>query len=119
LSRADNVDVRGAEADPIRPVRIDHDVDEIYDDGALEQHYNFLVYQFAKAGNTLRARAYLDEIDAISIFGPYRGETDERVDDPELLDAVMGYLKRRFRRIDRFDTQGTSAYETVWRAPDA
>ena len=39
--------------DPITPCEIEHKVDEIWHDGRLEQHYNFLDYHFERDGHIL------------------------------------------------------------------
>jgi hypothetical protein len=58
---------------------------------------------------------YIDRIGTVSLFGPFKGEEKrERVSDPEMVDAVVAYMKRRFDRIDRL---GDDGYETIWRRP--
>jgi hypothetical protein len=65
-----------AEIDLISPVGIDHNVDEIWADDkrkVLEQRYNYLDYHFEKHGRYCRARAYLDEIETVALYGPFVG----------------------------------------------
>ena len=59
------------EADPILPVRIMHNSEQIWDGDALEQNYNYLVYDFETERHRYRARAYLDEIHTVAVYGPF------------------------------------------------
>lgn len=99
--------------DPVHPKLITHACDEIFeDDGALSQRYNFLVYVFEREGWSIGAKAYLDEIQTVSIFPaesqPPRSTAltahDESARD-RLLDDVRVYLKRRYRSIQRYSRQ--------------
>ncbi len=104
-----------AASDLIQPIRIRHEVDEFFDADGLEARYNYIVYEFERSGIYVGARTYIDEIGTVSLFGPFKGEENrERVSDPEMVDAVVAYMKRRFGQIDRL---GDSGYETIWRAP--
>jgi len=106
---------RSVGSDPIQPVRIRHEVDEFVDADGLDGRYNYIVYEFERSGVHVGARTYLDEIGTVSLFGPFKGEESrERVSDPELVDAVVAYMKRRFHRIDRL---GDDGYETIWCRP--
>ncbi len=108
--------VTGSEADPIVPVEIRHDVDEISIDGDLEQLYNYIDYRFERPGAHCRARTYLDDIDTVSVFGPFSGQDrEDEVDAPEFLEDVLSYLKRRFLVIEVFGDDGP---DTVWKHPD-
>ena len=109
-------EVRTSEADPIRPVEISHDVDEIIVDGLLEQHYNFLDYHFEKYDAYCHARTYLDDIETVRMFGPYSDrDSEDEVDAPELYREVLAYLKRRFPIIEAL---GDDGYVTIWRLSD-
>ncbi len=82
--------------DPI----IVHLRDRILDaDGAVEEDYNYLVYDF---GEDHIARAYLDTPGRVAVMrqGPV----------PE---AVLAYLRLRFDVIDQL---GPSGYQTIWTA---
>ncbi len=108
--------VHGEEGDPIRPVEIRHDVDEIVFDGETEQLYNYLDYRFEGPKVHCRARTYLDDIDTVSVDGPFAGsDSEDEVDAPEFFDNVLSYLKRRFMMID---AAGEDGYETIWKHPD-
>ena len=101
--------------DALTPSRIDHLVEEIYADGALEQKYNYLVYHFERNGAYIRARAYLDEIGVVSIYGPYESElvNSAPVEDAAFFALALAYLKRRYETVQKLAGDG---YETVWRA---
>ena len=102
-------------SDPIQPVRIRHEVDEFFDADGLEARYNYIVYEFERSGVYVGARTYIDEIGTVSLFGPFKaGENRERVSDPEMVDAVVTYMKQRFCQIDRL---GDGGYETIWHRP--
>jgi hypothetical protein len=57
--------------DPILPVRITHNSEQIWTGGILEQDYNYLMYEFETEQHKYSARAYLDEIHTVAIYGPY------------------------------------------------
>lgn len=108
--------VIGSESDRIKPAEIRHNVEEIVANGETEQIYNYLDYRFEKPGVHCRARTYLDDIDTVSIYGPFDGADSEReIDAPEFYDGVLSYLKRRFLVIDALEDEG---YHTIWRHPD-
>ena len=89
-------------ADPVTPTDIEHSIDEIWIDGTLQQRYNFLDYHFSHAGAYLRARAYLEHMDRVTLFGPFEDRQSIRsVAAPEALEAVLDYLHRRYRRVER------------------
>jgi len=101
-------------ADSITPDRIEHKVEEIFDDGALNQKYNYIVYSFCSSGATMTARTYLDEIDSVSVFGPFLAEdTQEIVEAPALFNGVLLYLSRRFHFIEVLSTDG---YRLIWQS---
>ncbi|WP_428027209.1 hypothetical protein [Altererythrobacter sp.] len=107
------------EVDPIVPNKVTHHVDEIFDDGELVEKYNFLVYEFETEEGFISARAYLDEIKTVALFGPYPDKnSQELISAPELEAATIGYLKRRYRKIERFlpDSNSATGYELIWTA---
>jgi hypothetical protein len=91
------------ESDPIRPVAIDHQVEELWADGqrkVLEQRYNYLVYHFEHDGKYCRARTYIEDIGSVTLFGPYaRRDLTGPIHDAEFTDKVTAYLQRRFRHV--------------------
>ena len=108
--------VIGSDADRITPAEIRHNVEEIVANGETEQIYNYLDYRFEKSGVHCRARAYLDDIDTVSIYGPFDGaDSEDEIDAPEFYDGVLSYLKRRFLVID---APGDEGFDTVWQHPD-
>jgi hypothetical protein len=92
-------------SDPISPAEIGHHVDEIWADkrgGELEQCYNFLDYHFDRDGAYMRARAYVDEMSTVTIFGPFASRTViDAVWAPALERDVREYLGRRFQTVKR------------------
>ena len=99
--------------DAILPSAIRHQVDEIHDEGRLQEQYNFIEYDFEQDGAYCWARTYVDTIGEVVIFGPFAGRDDLRpVDAPRLRDAVLDYLKRRFEKIDEL---GDTGYVRIWR----
>jgi hypothetical protein len=90
--------------DPVTPTSIEHKIDDVYgEDGKqLEQTYNFLDYHFELNGTYLRARAYLDEMQNVTLFGPFEGRGNLRkITAPEAEAAVIAYLSRRYSRVNR------------------
>lgn len=88
--------------DSIVPVLIEHSVDEIWNGDDLEQFYNFIDYHFEGDGAYLRAHVYVDEMRNVSLFGPFEGrESITKVSAPEMEQAVLTYLQRRFLTVAR------------------
>jgi hypothetical protein len=85
------------------PLSITHSRDSIVVDGVLEEDYRYLVYRFA--GDVV-ARAYLDDIDEVSILSPH--------DSPAIPEAVMRYLQRRFLKVNQLG--GPQGYHVIWQA---
>ncbi len=100
---------QSADADLVVPSAIFHVVEGPAELGA---QYNYFRYEFEVDGVFLWARAYVDEIDKVAIFGPFssRGSADA-VSAPDAESAVVGYLKRRFQVIEQFGAEG---YEVIW-----
>ncbi|MEW6435851.1 MAG: hypothetical protein AB1508_01620 [Pseudomonadota bacterium] len=91
--------------DQVTPTSIEHKIDDVYggaDGQRLEQRYNFLDYHFELNGAYLRARAYLDEIQNVTLFGPFESRDNLRkIAAPEAERAVVAYLARRYSRVAR------------------
>ncbi|MCG8357798.1 MAG: hypothetical protein MI920_19715 [Kiloniellales bacterium] len=108
-------EVKTSETDVIAPVEIKHQVDEILVAGRIDQYYNYLEYHFERLGLYCQARAYLDEIDTVSICGPFSDRSArELVESAELLDEVISYFKRRYVVIQMLRSEGCV---TVWEHP--
>lgn len=104
--------------DAIQPTQIDHNVEEIYDGKRLQQCYNYIRYEFEEDGAYCWARSYLSEIGKVAIYGPFASRDDlSRADSPVFREAVMAYLKRRYRKIIELSPEG--AYTTIWRRAPA
>ena len=101
--------------DPVVPVEIEHKVDELFTNGVLQQRYNFIDYHFEVDGAYCRARAYLDSIESVAIYGPFKARTSlSPVESPQFLEDVLSYLKRRFHEIKALGAEG---YELLWPLP--
>ncbi len=99
--------------DIISPVLIDHSVDEIFAASVLQERFSFLDYHFEKNERYLQARAYLDDIETVVIYGPYESRDSlTPVSDDAFKGEVVAYLKRRFSRIE--ESSGDEAFDLVW-----
>lgn len=95
------------ETDEITPTQIIHGSEQILNAGQLEQDYNYLVYEFETATHLIRARSYLDEIEKVSVFGPFAKDDPQRPLYNEPIDqSVLDYLNRRYFFIERFGPEG-------------
>jgi hypothetical protein len=72
-----------------------------------EFYYNFLVYTWTIAGETVTARAYLDDIAEVAVFLPAH-----RLDEPAFAPPLR-YLMRRYRVIKTFG--GGETYKVAYR----
>jgi len=99
--------VTSDDIDVVVPTEIEHKIDEIWTGEKVdqpEQRYNFIDYHFEVGGVYLRARAYLDNMEAAVVFGPFeRRGSIKKVDAPNAQDAVLAYLRRRFRTVRRHE----------------
>jgi hypothetical protein len=86
--------------DKVVPTRIEHQVDTDLLPGQKKcsYHYNFLLYTFELPGGEAVARAYLDTPNEVSLL---------RADiDGEELEAVIEYLKWRYKKVLRNTSGG-------------
>jgi hypothetical protein len=99
--------------DPIVPVRITHNSEQIWDGDTLEQNYNYLVYDFETEQHTYRARAYLDEIYKVAIYGPFeKGQMEPTpLWEAEIDQRVLAYFRRRYSEITKL---GRNGYVSIW-----
>lgn len=110
---APELDVNLVRDDPILPYKIHHQAEQLFEAQKLQESYNWIDYHFERDGAYCRARTYLLTIGEVAIFGPFAGPDNlQPVDAPELREAVVAYLKRRFNTITELKEQG---YETIWR----
>ena len=115
-----DVRIHDDNVDNIRLTKISHHVDEITVGDRLVERYNYVVYEFENDDGYLWARAYLEEVDKVAIYGPFTNRSQRtKAKAPDFEAAVVEYLKRRFHRIDRFnpDENSGDAYETMWSRP--
>ncbi len=95
------------ETDDITPTQITHGSEQILNSGQLEQDYNYLVYEFETATRLIRARSYLDEIESVSLFGPFAKDDPQKPLYNEPIDQrVIDYLYRRYLVVERFGPEG-------------
>jgi len=108
--------VDAALEDTIEPASIEHRCDEIYDNGRLQQRYNYLDYWFELDGLRLRARVDMDHVKRVAIYPPHArtGGALHTVEAPAFREAILAYLKRRFRVIDEMSLEA-DGYRTIWR----
>jgi hypothetical protein len=92
------------------PNSIEHNTDYmVFEGSAPEFYYNFLEYKWETAGGLVNARAYLDDIQEVSIFAD--DLTLERLNE-ERFAPIIRYLQRRFRVIKMFGAP--DGYEVVY-----
>jgi len=96
----------------MEPCKIEHVIELVEVDDQIDQVYNYIEYEFEGHGACLRARAYVDEIHFVSIYGPFQSSDDLTVVDvPELLTEAIEYLRVRFEKVERLEENG---YEEVY-----
>lgn len=101
------------EGDEISPAEIQHRKDDIWQGNELLESYNYFTYVFRSGGVNITARTYINEIHSVALYGPMLdGDPNQRAEAPEFREAVLAYLKRRFRKIE---VLGSAGYETIWR----
>lgn len=95
ISVSGQVTPGSASSDEIEPASIIHVVDDLRQIG-VDQVYNYLVYQFRRDEIELSARAYVTEMDEVTVL-----TVATPTDDParRLAADVASYLKRRFKRV--------------------
>lgn len=99
--------------DPVTPVSIEHRCEEIIIGGEVEQHYNYLVYALAYEGRRYAARAYLDQIEEVSLYGPFGPEGDDKRLPGPIPEPVLAFFMRRYRTIS---VLGPKGYVILWTA---
>jgi hypothetical protein len=92
--------------DPIQPIAIEHKCDDIFDGDKLEQAYNYIDYHFDCDGVYFWARTYLDDIGTVSLHGPFESRVTTKPTSGPLDEAVLAYLKRRFRTVQTLQKDG-------------
>lgn len=111
-------DFRMDDEDPIVPVRIAHNSEQIWNGETLEQNYNYLIYEFETERHFYRARSYLDDIHTVAIFGPFDkgNETPMPLEGVEIDERVISYLRRRYAEVRRFGPNGYEVIEPISRS---
>jgi hypothetical protein len=89
-----------------QPKAVHHGCDYMFSDtDALEFYYNFLTYNWMIDGHGVAARAYLDDVDRVSV-SMSRAEFEVARNAP-----VLAFLQRRFRLIGTLESDG---YVVQW-----
>ncbi len=96
--------------DELNPFLVEHRCEGVFEGDEMVQMYNYIYYEIGAADDYYWARAYLDAIEEVSIFGPFSDTTfREKLDNP--IDArVVSYFRRRYRRLQKLGEQG---YESI------
>jgi len=112
-----SADVEVVADDPIAPIAIAHNCEEVFAGGRLERRDNYLTYVFERDGVRLKARVNLDVPTVVSIYPPNALAPGplQSVMAPELRASVIAYLQRRFAEIQELSL--VAGYETIWRRP--
>lgn len=94
--------------DPILPVRITHNCEQIWDGNSLEQDYNYLVYEFETEQHQYNARSYLHEMHTVAVYGPFEKNADSNtpVKGVAIDQRVLAYLRRRYAEITKLTPTG-------------
>ena len=92
--------------DPVRPTAIEHRCEEIITEGKLEQKYNYIIYHFECDGAYFWARTHVDDIRTVSLHGPFESRATMRPARGRIDEAVLAYLRRRFRNIQTLRDDG-------------
>lgn len=90
-----------ADPEPGAPDEIVHGCDYDFDGASMSYYYNFLGYVWVLNGESITARAYLDDISCVSLFAPF-----ERVAREPAFAPILGFLQRRFSYIQTFERSG-------------
>jgi hypothetical protein len=99
---------RVEQEDAITPVRITHRSEQHWNGDVLEQNYNYLLYEFETEQHIYRARAYLDDISTVAVFGPYDKNASSLtpLEGLEIDERVLHYLRRRYSAVTRLEREG-------------
>ena len=102
---------RFVDSDETRPIEIEHQCEELYVGEELEQEYNCIVYHFESSGAYFWARARTDEIQTVSVYGPFENRRAMNRIPGRPDEGMLSYLKRRFRKIPALANDG---YVEIW-----
>lgn len=100
------VDARVDETDEAPPSEIEHKCEEIFEGTRLLQRYNYLVYHFERDGRYFWARSYLDDIQRVSVHGPFDSRKAMKVVPGSIDEVVFAYLRRRYPRVETLGGAG-------------
>jgi hypothetical protein len=97
---------RIVDGDEVVPTEIEHKCEMLFVGDECEQIYNYITYHFDCDGVYFRARAYLDEIETVSVLGPFEDRHSVNRMSGPLNEGMLSYLKRRFRKIQTLGNDG-------------
>lgn len=104
------VEMRYVDEDEIAPSLVEHRCEELFEGDQLVQIYNYVYYEFHTQDHFYWARSYLDEIEEVSIFGPFGDATrQEELDDP-IDTKIIAYFRRRYALLRQLGEEG---YEPI------
>jgi hypothetical protein len=108
-------DFRLDSEDPILPVRITHNCEQLWYGNSLAQDYNYLLYDFETQKYLYQARAYLHEIHTVAVYGPYEKDLANSLplEGGEIEPRVLAYLRRRYLEITRLGPAGNVSVEPM------
>lgn len=93
-------DIAIRDDDDLVPVEIEHRREEMINKGELEASYNYFIYHFDCDGRYFWARSYTDDIDKVTIYGPFTDRTLQRSIGGERDPRIAAYLRRRFKHVN-------------------
>lgn len=100
------VGMKFVEEDELTPSLIEHRCEEMFEGDQLVGTYNYVYYEFRAQDHFYWARSYLDEIEEVSIFGPFSDETrQEKLNDP-IDTRIVAYFRRRYALLQQLGDDG-------------
>jgi len=100
------MEARFIDQDLVHPIAIEHKCEEIFDGDKLEQKYNYIIYHFDCGGAYFWARTYLDDIETVSLHGPFESRATMKPINCSFDEAALTYLRRRFQNIQTLRNGG-------------
>ena len=91
----------------MNPFQIDHLIETVGEDDQVDQIYNYLIYRFEGHGAYIWARAYLYDVQVVSVHGPFKSSTElTPVPNQQLFVEVTDYLRKRFVDVQTLGPKG-------------
>jgi hypothetical protein len=105
-----NSNFKVVDTDEVEPVEIEHRCEELFDGATLREKYNYIACHFEREARYFWARSYTNEIDTVSVSGPFDARSTMNSLPGRFDDAGLCYLRRRFKKIQML---GSSGYAPV------